>query len=468
MKDGSRSHVDYNMELTWNKNRKIVALFLIIVTIIGFIASGSLWYDLSVELFDSRATIGNHVSVPAYIPNMSIPRTNTLIEEASDGPYVPPAIVQKIIIVKSKDNLGEIFKKLGLSLKDSTRILALSKAKVLKRLVVGRKMVISVDQKDNSFKSLSYEIDRLTKLTVRYDDKGIIYVDTKRIKPTVMVKYASSKIETSVYASAKKVGLPKELINQLTELFNSKLKVKKISNQDRLSMFYKEYLVDGKSVRNAEIIAAELKHDGAAYRLIAFDEGSGIIRFYTPDGRGIKPFFARYPVIFSRISSKFSHSRKHPILGYFRPHLGVDLVAKYGAPVKATSNGKVVFAGNKSGYGRTVMIKNGKYTTLCAHLSKFTVSPGKFIKRGEVIGYVGSSGLATNPHVHYEFHINGVPQDPTKIALPENEFINAKYRGKFFAVSKSILAQLDAHQKANRNFAMHSYDARDSFGIRIE
>ncbi len=386
------------------------------------------------------------------------------VDQSVASDFVQPEALEdpspRTIAIRQDDTLGKIFRRLGLEEREARRILALAKVTQLKKLMVGKKMTIWIDPINNTFAKLNYGIDRLTTLVVSVNKKGIIHVDLRQVKPKAVIKYASARIDGSIYAAAKKLSLPSGMVKQFVNLFSGRVNSKKLNGQDRFSIFYREYLVDGKSVKGSEIVAAELMHGGVSHRLIAFKEKeNSVAEFYTPEGRSIKPSFTRYPLTYSRIGSKFSPLRKHPILGISRPHRGVDFVAKAGTPIKATSNGRVAFVGYKNGYGRTIEIKNGKYSTLYAHLSKFAVRAGEYTKQGNVIGYVGSSGLSTNPHLHYEFRINGVHHDPLKVVLPGGELIAAKYRGKFFAMSRNIIAQLDAHQRAHKSFAMHSYSS---------
>ena len=170
------------------------------------------------------------------------------------------------------------------------------------------------------------------------------------------------------------------------------------------------------------------------------------INYYSPNGRSIKPEFNRYPINFRRVASRFSMNRKHPILGIRRPHTGVDLSAKKGTPIKATSDARVIFADRNGGYGKVVILKNGIYSTLYAHMSGFATNlrSGKYVRQGDIIGYVGSTGLSTSPHLHYEVRVKGVCHDPLSVKLPSaGVMIAAEDRGEFFALSKKMLAQLD-------------------------
>ncbi|MFW5426154.1 MAG: M23 family metallopeptidase, partial [Methylophagaceae bacterium] len=172
-----------------------------------------------------------------------------------------------------------------------------------------------------------------------------------------------------------------------------------------------------------------------------------VTRYYAPNGNSMRKTFSRSPVHFSRISSKFNPNRKHPILKTSRPHKGVDYAAARGTPITATGDGKVSSVGTKGGYGRTVVLSHGgKYTTLYAHMSSYRkgLRAGKRVQQGDVIGYIGSSGLATGPHLHYEFRVNGVHRNPLTVSLPKAEPLEKKYLADFKQKSASLLAQLDS------------------------
>ncbi|MCK4706728.1 MAG: M23 family metallopeptidase, partial [Gammaproteobacteria bacterium] len=167
--------------------------------------------------------------------------------------------------------------------------------------------------------------------------------------------------------------------------------------------------------------------------------------FFTPDGKSMRKAFLRSPVNFARISSGFTTSRYHPVLHKFRAHKGVDYAAKRGTPIRASGDGKIIHRGNKGGYGRTVIIQHGsKYNTLYAHLNAFNLKfrVGSRVKQGQTIGYLGSSGLATGPHLHYEFRVNGVHRNPLTVRLPVSRPVPKRYLADFELMTAPLLAQL--------------------------
>jgi murein DD-endopeptidase MepM/ murein hydrolase activator NlpD len=432
---------------------KPVVVFLLISLSVMLIVRGSLVHRHGRKNIEHYALAQEQEGLSQVAPENVIAQQKPFAKELREREPL-----HRVITVKNNDNLGRIFRRLGLDDKEARKILALQKAAPLKQLRVDNKLTVEIEQSSNSLKKLDYEVNRLTNLIVTAGKNGVVHVDLKKIKPQIQVKYASSRVDKSIYASAKKIGISSRMVKQFMDLFDGKVDAKKITGQDRFSIFYREYLVDGKSVQDSEIVAAELTHRGVTHRLIAFKEKeNGVAEFYTPDGKNGKPAFLRYPLAFSKISSKFSPSRKHPVLKIPRPHWGTDFAARVGTPVKAASNGRVTFAGYKNGYGRTIDIKHGEYMTRYAHLFKLVVTAGKYVSKGDLIGHVGSSGLSTAPHLHYEFHVRGTPVDPLKVSLPAGGVIAKQHRHKFFAISKNIVTQFDAHQRAGRSFAMHNH-----------
>jgi murein DD-endopeptidase MepM/ murein hydrolase activator NlpD len=408
----------------------------------------------------------SQVQIQSQIPfqDPPLPVTNSKVA----APSLPVDNTKLLTVtVRNKDNLAKIFKRNGIDVKDAQSILALKQAKALRDLRVGKKMTLTIEKlaieraktknkASTKLKRLVYVIDELNTLTVIFRHGW--HAQIKHIEPTVKLSYASAIVQGSVYAAANKKKIPQKIVAQLSNIFSKKADFKKMRKGDSFAVFYKEYAVNGKIIKEGEVVAAEISHGGQLHRMIAFTDPRGNTDYYTPQGYNSNPPFARLPIKnYKHIGSRFSFNRRHPILGYTRPHLGVDFSAPHGTPIKATSSGRIEFVGNKDGHGRKIIIQRGIYKTLYAHLSSFAnnIRPGSYVSKGETIGYVGQSGLATGPHLHYEFHINGTPHDPLKVKLPEGEMILPEYRKKFFALAKNMLAQLDMHRNDRRMLAIN-------------
>ena len=224
------------------------------------------------------------------------------------------------------------------------------------------------------------------------------------------------------------------------------------------SVIYEEHYVAGEKIRDGTILAAEFTNRGTTYRAIRFADETDQINYYTPEGLSMRKAFLRSPVKFSRISSGFTLARYHPVLHRMRAHKGVDYAAPTGTPIRAASNGKVIFRGVKGGYGNTLILQHaGTYTTLYAHMSRFArgLKQGGRVQQGETIGYVGKSGLATGPHLHYEFRIAGVHRNPLTVPLPKAEPILAQYKPAFTAEAQRLIAQMEL-LKNNNQIALKS------------
>jgi murein DD-endopeptidase MepM/ murein hydrolase activator NlpD len=218
-----------------------------------------------------------------------------------------------------------------------------------------------------------------------------------------------------------------------------------IRKGDQFRVLYEEKYLDGEKIGEGNILAAEFTNNGDTFAAVRYTDSNGDTNYYTPDGRSMRKAFLRSPVDFRRISSGFKRERYHPVLGVKRPHRGTDYAAKTGTPIKASGDGKVIWRGTKGGYGKTIIIQHGgNITTLYAHMSKYNskVTSGSRVKQGQTIGYVGMTGTATGPHLHYEFRLNGVHKNPVTVKLPDAQPIANKELAKFKADTSQLIAEL--------------------------
>ncbi len=349
--------------------------------------------------------------------------------------------------VKSGDSLALIFSRLKLSANLLHRITHSSKeAKGLANIRPGELIRVRQNQ-SGDFLELIHRKSAIRSLQVLAKDDQFA---TKLINRDLIteVAEASGTITSSLFVDAQRAGLPEALTMELANIFGWDIDFAlEIRAGDHFSLIYEEQFLDGKKFRNGNILAAEFINRGKVFRAIRYQHDDGFGSYYSPDGGSMRKAFLRAPVDFRRISSRFTKARFHPVLGKKRPHKGVDYSARTGTPIKAAGDGRVVFRGRKGGYGRAVVVQHGqRYTTLYAHMSKFRskVKNGSRVKQGQVIGYVGQSGLATGPHLHYEFRVNGVHRNPLTVKLPAAAPIAKKYRQDFKTKSSSLLSQLDS------------------------
>lgn len=346
--------------------------------------------------------------------------------------------------VRSGDTLEKLFRRHDLDLANLAAIVRLPEAAdYLKMLRPGDEFRIEHD--GGKLVSLYRDLDLTRSLRVSRGDSGYMAEIIDRPIETHK-RLAYGRIETSLFESAAAAGMPDKLIMSLAGIFAWDIDfVLDIRKGDDYYILYEEIYQDGKFVTVGDVVAAEFNNNGRTVRAVRYVDAEGRADYFTPDGMSMRKAFIRAPVDFTRISSSFNPNRRHPILNTIRAHRGVDYAAPSGTPIKAAGDGKIIFRGRKGGYGNCVIIQHGgNITTLYAHMSRFAKSAGLNgrVRQGDVIGYVGSSGLATAAHLHYEYRLNGVHRNPRTVELPQADPIKEEYRADFLAKSEPILDQL--------------------------
>ncbi len=360
-----------------------------------------------------------------------------------------PAIEWQELVVKSGDNLSLIFPRVGLSARDVYNVAQLGdEIKPLLNLKPGQllRFAFKAEQQGKTLDSLELQLSALQTLSITATDEGYQTSMDTRIVDSRQTQ-ASGHIESSLFEAGIEAGLSDKLVMELAYIFGWDIDFSlDLRQNDSFMVIYSEDYLDGEKIADGDILAAEFTNQGKTHRAIRFTDSAGLSRYYAPNGDSMRKTFSRNPVHFSRISSRFNPNRKHPVLKINRPHRGVDYAAATGTPITATGDGKVSFLGTKGGYGRTIILSHGgKYTTLYAHMSAYKkgLRAGNRVQQGDVIGYVGSSGLSTGPHLHYEFRVNGVHRNPLTVDLPKAEPLDKKYLADFKQKALPLLAQLD-------------------------
>lgn len=357
------------------------------------------------------------------------------------------ALPWREVTVNPGDSLARIFDRLDLSPRSLHEIINLSEqTRRLTRIHPGEKLQVRIDA-DQGIQALRYEYDRMhALLVIRTEDAAGFEAREVVRKPQRTQVTAAAEIDSSLFLSGQRAGLNDNLIMELAGIFGWDIDFAlDIRKGDRFSVLYEELYLEGEKIGTGEILAAEFVNQGRTFRAVRYTTAEGRSDYYAPDGRSMRKAFLRTPVAFSRISSRFNLKRKHPVLNRIRAHKGVDYAAPYGTPIKATGSGKIVFRGTKGGYGRTVILQHGtRYSTLYAHMSRHArgLKTGSRVQQGQVIGYIGKSGLVTGPHLHYEFRIDGVHRNPLTVDLPAAEPIEARYREDFESTAEQLLAEL--------------------------
>ncbi len=347
--------------------------------------------------------------------------------------------------VKSGDSLARLFSRQGLSAQELYRVTSDDvAASRLRKIFPGDELKLRIDNEQLTELVYEFDIGQSLNLT-RSGNKFITQIIEKPLE--ARTTQANAVINNSLFLSAQSAGLSDKLTMELAGIFGWDIDFAlDIRQGDSFTVMYEEIFLDGEKVRDGKILAAEFINRGQAYQAIYYTDSEGHSDYYTPEGLSMRKAFLRTPVAFSRISSRFNLQRKHPVLNKIRAHRGVDYAASRGTPIKATGDGRIVHRGTKGGYGKTVVIQHGsRYNTLYAHMSSYArgVKNGSRVKQGQTIGYVGSSGLATGPHLHYEFRIDGVHRNPLTAKLPSAQPINKKYRAGFKIKSNQMLARLN-------------------------
>lgn len=324
----------------------------------------------------------------------------------------------------------------------------------LYQLVPGRPAMARVSE-EGMLLELRYLNASGTELVVLREGDSV-RVNEQPAEQQAQTLMASGEIRSSLFAATDAAGLPDAIAVQIAEIFGSEIDFHRdLRKGDRFTVVYEMVNVRGEPLRAGRVLAAEFVNDGKAHRAVWYQGPDGHPGgYYAPDGRNLRRAFLRSPLEFSRVSSGFSSARYHPVLKEWRAHRGIDYAAPTGTRVRATADGVVTFIGRQGGYGNLVILQHGgRYSTAYGHLSGFAggLQRGSRISQGDVIGFVGATGLATGPHLHYEFRVDGQQRNPMAVAMPAAEPVPAHLRPAFEAVAGPLSMRLE--QIAGLNLA---------------
>ncbi len=385
---------------------------------------------------------------PPVIP--PVDKEALLQEAAALMPEPVPEFDKLVLNINSGDTMEELFRKNDLNLGHLMSIARLDEAKTrFRRIKPGD--VFEVTHDNGEVISLYSELDLTSALQIDKQESGFA---AKIIERPIEIRkrMAYGVIDTSLFESAAAAGLSDKVIMNIAGIFAWDVDFVLDTRQGvNYYVQFEEIWQDGEYVSDGEIVAAEFNNNGRTIQAIRFVDDNKHSEYFTPSGDSVRKAFIRAPVDFTRISSSFNPNRRHPILNRIRAHRGVDYAAPRGTPIKASGDGKVIFRGTKSGYGKTVILQHGgNITTLYAHMSSYLlkVGVGSRVRQGQTIGFVGSTGLATANHLHYEYRLNGVHRNPRTVNLPDAEPIEEQYREKFMAVAEPILKELEQFKSA--------------------
>ncbi len=370
-----------------------------------------------------RETVTGTVALPAAIPTEQAPLDFWREERITRG-----------------DSLPSLLARLGVSAEESQRVQAATRSqRALRQLKPGRTVLARVTA-DGQLLLLRHLTDNQRLLSVvRQGDALTAKEEPVQLETRTLMK--SGSVSHSLYSAMDTADVPDHFATQLSEIFSGEIDFHRdLKEGDRFSVVYEAQYYNGQLVQTGNLLAVEYVNGAEAHQAVRF---SG--RYYTPTGRSLQRAFLKSPMAFSRISSGFSNARYHPVLQEWRAHRGVDYAAPIGTPIRAIADARVQFVGSKGGYGNLVELKHsGAYSTAYGHMSRFAkgLRQGSQVKQGQVIGYVGQTGLATGPHLHYEFRINGEQRDPLALKLPTSVPLAARERAAFNLAAAPLADQL--------------------------
>ncbi len=406
--------------------------------------------NFNFELTESEVIAKDvEIKIESLVQNATVTTPEPAALAAKAEPKVIPAERNITVAIKSGDTLGKIFEKQGFDSVILHDIIDNETVNhVLTNIHPGQKIDFTINPK-NELIALEYNANELERLVVNIKE-GKVYADLKTRDVEELLTFADVTIDDSLFMAGERAGLDYNITMELAKIFAYDIDFAlDIQKDDKFSVIYEKRYVDGIEATPGDIIAAEFVNQGVTYHAVRFESADGVAEYYTPEGQTLRKPFLRTPVEFARISSKFNPRRLHPVLHTIRAHKGVDYAAPIGTPVRAVGDGVISLAGTQRGYGKVIEIKHGTtYSTLYAHLNGFAPSMrnGTKVKQGQIIGYVGKTGMVTGAHLHYEFRVNGVHVDPLTVKLPNSQPIEARHKNQFLAYAKDVMNQLSNYQ----------------------
>ncbi|MHA7881454.1 MAG: peptidoglycan DD-metalloendopeptidase family protein [Saccharospirillum sp.] len=379
------------------------------------------------------------VEIPA---TLYIPQTEAAEQEA-------PALNRVSEEVRTGDTLSSVFERSGAGVSILYRMLADDTiSKPLERIYPGQSFEFMFND-ENRLAEVTFSESTLVKHRIDIVDDQF-RIEKIELKPDIHTRYAEATIDSSLYMAGIEAGLSDNMIMQLATLFGWDVDFAlEIRAGDRFSLIYEERYLDGEKLEDGPILVARFVNQGRDITALRYTDANGKTDYYSPNGDSMRKAFLRNPLDVFRISSRFNPNRRHPVLNTIRAHRGTDYAAPTGTPIRATGDGRVVLAGPNGGYGTSVVLQHGgNMRTLYAHMSRLAsgVRNGSSVRQGQVIGYVGATGLATGPHLHYEFLVNGVHQNPETVPLPTADPLPREQLPAFTDYATNMLGQLEVFE----------------------
>jgi len=414
--------------------RKRVLLALATLPFLGVVAAFGIDPDTSLEAIPQETVIET-----AVIPEIEITDSGVFDfwreERIARGDTLPSLLARMDV------DPGEI----------QTFMAAARQTPALGRLVPGRTVLARVTS-GGSLMLLRYMANDETLVNVERVGEGF-RAQEQVIQAEMRPLMRSGMIQASLFGATDAADVPDSIASAMAEAFSGDIDFHRdLRRGDQFSVVYEAFYVDGRLIRTGRLLAAEFINQGKTYQAIHFQDPQGREGYYTADGQSLKRAFLKSPMPFDRITSGFTTRRFHPILQTWRSHRGVDYAAPTGTPVRAVADGTVSFSGKQGAYGNLVVINHQRpYSTAYAHLSRYGqgIRVGSRVTQGQVIGYVGCTGLCTGPHLHYEFRVNGEQIDPLAMKLPTTLPLDSRYKSLFAAHSQPLVKRLELLRGTN-------------------
>jgi murein DD-endopeptidase MepM/ murein hydrolase activator NlpD len=435
------------LEIDYSGRRKRGSGSRKFVLLAGAAAAGAvLLYGLT-RTADTRPAASTASLMPLPSDTASPAATSGNVVDVTQPPLAASMGFDSIdIVIKRNDTLDRIFRHRNLSVADLATLRNLPDVRqALDFLRPGD--ALTVTHQEGALKGLVRRLNDTQTLTVTRDADNSFAAAIVENPLEVAVERKQGQITSSLFLSANEAGISDQTTLTLAHIFAWDIDfVLDIRVGDRFTVVYEKLWQDGQFVRDGNILAAEFVNNGRTFRAVRYERANGEGEYFTPEGRSMRKAFLRAPLEFTRISSNFNPRRRHPVLNTIRAHKGVDYAAPQGTPVRASGDAKVISRGWNGGYGNAVVLEHGGgITTLYGHLSRFAsnLKQGQRVKQGAVIGYVGKTGLASGPHLHYEYRLNGVHRNPRTVKLPDAQPIAPELLADFTQRSLPLLAHLD-------------------------
>ena len=416
----------------------------------GASPTGHFW---ALALVAAASLLGMVAAFGTVTPGPELPSQRPVLEQlASPSPPLrddgEPAYLREDRVLRG-DTLATLLARLGIADDEAFRFLREdSGAQAVSRQLRPGKQVSAEVSDSGELQRLVYPLNEQYRAIVVDRQGGRLQAREQALPLETRTQFASGEIRYSLFGATDDAGLPDSVANRLADIFAGDIDFHRdLRRGDRFALVFESIMHQGRLLRSGRILAAEFVNQGKRHRAFWFEDKDGKGGYYNAEGKTLRKAFLRSPLEFSRITSGFSNARFHPILQQWRAHRGVDYGAPAGTRVKSTADGVVDFVGVQGGYGKVLLLRHqNRYTTLYGHLSAFAagLKKGARVTQGDVIGYVGATGWATGPHLHYEFRNNGIFQNPLVVALPSAPALSAQQLAQFAGAAAPLSRQLDA------------------------